>query len=135
MPTPALEDGDSRAGARRTSERRSSGSGGWSLAPASRRHWATRRYRRHSKGWAWRRGVSTMLRQSSPTVHWRTGCTRQRGDGFGAVRVAAHLALDHCCFRGEYAIGNAWLQRACRPLEGFEPRLESGWLAIAEVRI
>lgn len=57
---------------------------------------------------------------------------RERGDRYGAARVAICLAWDHYSFRGEYAVANGWVQRARRLLEGLDPAAEHAMLAICE---
>jgi LuxR family transcriptional regulator, maltose regulon positive regulatory protein len=60
---------------------------------------------------------------------------RKRGDQLGAARVAAALAWDYHDFRDEPAIANGWLQRAKRLMEGFDPVVEHGWIALQEGEI
>jgi LuxR family transcriptional regulator, maltose regulon positive regulatory protein len=56
----------------------------------------------------------------------------ERGDKSAAGRIAAWLAADHLLFRGAPAIANGWLQRAHSLLEGIEPGVDHGWVAIHE---
>ena len=59
----------------------------------------------------------------------------ERGDKGSAGRIAAWLAADHLLFRGEPAIANGWLQRAHSLIDGLEPGVDHGWLAIHEGHI
>lgn len=59
----------------------------------------------------------------------------ERGDNSSAARVAAWLAADCLLFRGEPAVANGWLQRAHSLLDGLEPGVDHGWLAIHEGHI
>ena len=59
----------------------------------------------------------------------------ERGDKSSAARIAAYLAADHLMFRGEPAVANGWLQRAHSLLEGLEPGVDHGWVAIHEGHI
>jgi LuxR family maltose regulon positive regulatory protein len=49
-----------------------------------------------------------------------------------AARMAIALAWDYRSFRGERAVGDGWLARARRLLDGREPTRELGWLAVRE---
>ncbi len=49
-----------------------------------------------------------------------------------AARVAIALAWDYRTVRGERAVGDGWLARARRLLEGAGPTREQGWLALRE---
>ena len=55
-----------------------------------------------------------------------------RSDKGSAARIAAYLAADFLLFRGEPAVANGWLQRAQSLLDGLEPGVDHGWLAIHE---
>lgn len=57
---------------------------------------------------------------------------RQCGDAHGAGRVAAQLAWNYFNLRGEPAIANGWTRRAHRLLDGLDPCVEQGQLALAE---
>jgi LuxR family maltose regulon positive regulatory protein len=59
----------------------------------------------------------------------------ERGDRCGAARVATAIAWDYETFRGELAVANGWLRRARRQLEGLDPTVELGWLALREGEI
>jgi LuxR family maltose regulon positive regulatory protein len=56
----------------------------------------------------------------------------ERGDKGSAARIAAWLAADCLLFRGEPAVANGWLQRAHSLIDGLEPGVDHGWLAIHE---
>jgi LuxR family transcriptional regulator, maltose regulon positive regulatory protein len=56
----------------------------------------------------------------------------ERGEKGSAARLAAWLAADHLLFRGESAVANGWLQRAHSLIDGLEPGVDHGWLAIHE---
>ena len=56
----------------------------------------------------------------------------ERDDRTGAARVAVWLAWDYWAFRGEHAVGNGWLQRARRLLDGFGDCTELAWLESRE---
>src|SRR5262245_21999567 len=56
----------------------------------------------------------------------------ERDDRSGAARVAVWLAWDYWAFRGEHAVGNGWLQRARRLLDGFGDCTELAWLESRE---
>jgi len=49
-----------------------------------------------------------------------------------ATRVAIALAWDYRSTRGEHAVGEGWLARARRLLEGVEPTDVHAWLALRE---
>lgn len=55
---------------------------------------------------------------------------RQRGDRLAAARMALHLGADECSLHDAYAVGDGWLQRAGRLLEGRNPAPEHAWLAL-----
>jgi DNA-binding NarL/FixJ family response regulator len=57
---------------------------------------------------------------------------REAGRAVDAARVATALAWDYRIFRGEAAVGDGWLARARRLLEGAGPVPERGWLALRE---
>jgi DNA-binding NarL/FixJ family response regulator len=57
---------------------------------------------------------------------------REAGRPVDAARVAISLAWDYRSLRGEKAIGDGWLARARRLLDGREPTRELGWLALRE---
>ena len=57
---------------------------------------------------------------------------RERGDRVSAARLAVWLAWDYAAFRGERSVGNGWLQRARRLLEGFAAAPEHASLALRE---
>jgi hypothetical protein len=59
----------------------------------------------------------------------------ERGDEGPAARIAAWLAADCLLFRGEPAVANGWLQRAHSLLDGLEPGVDHGWVAIHEGHI
>ena len=59
----------------------------------------------------------------------------ERGDKGSAARIAAWLAADSLLFRGEPAVANGWLQRAHSLIDGLEPGVDHGWLAIHEGHI
>src|SRR5439155_2941454 len=58
-----------------------------------------------------------------------------RGEKSSAARIASWLAADHLLFRGEPAVANGWLQRAHSLIDGLEPGVDHGWLAIHEGHI
>jgi LuxR family maltose regulon positive regulatory protein len=60
---------------------------------------------------------------------------RRRGDRRGAARMAIWSAIDYLEFRGEFAVANGWFRRAHRLLDGLEPCVEHGWLALHEAAI
>jgi ATP/maltotriose-dependent transcriptional regulator MalT len=55
-----------------------------------------------------------------------------RADKRSAGRIAAWLAADSLLFRGQPAVANGWLQRAHSLLDGLEPGVDHGWLAVHE---
>jgi DNA-binding CsgD family transcriptional regulator len=57
---------------------------------------------------------------------------RKAGRPVDAARMAIALAWDYRSFRGERAVGDGWLARARRLLDGLEPTRELGWLAVRE---
>jgi DNA-binding CsgD family transcriptional regulator len=57
---------------------------------------------------------------------------QEAGRAIDAARVAIALAWDYRVFRGEAAVGDGWLARARRLLEGREPTRERGWLLLRE---
>jgi DNA-binding CsgD family transcriptional regulator len=57
---------------------------------------------------------------------------RGAGRAMDAARVAIALAWDYRVFRGEAAVGDGWLARARRLLEGRGPTCERGWLLLRE---
>jgi LuxR family transcriptional regulator, maltose regulon positive regulatory protein len=57
---------------------------------------------------------------------------REAGRAVDAARVAIALAWDYRIFRGEAAVGDGWLARARRLLEGRGPTRERGWLLLRE---
>ena len=57
---------------------------------------------------------------------------REAGRATDAARIAIALAWDYRIFRGEAAVGNGWLARARRLLEGRGPTRERGWLLLRE---
>jgi ATP/maltotriose-dependent transcriptional regulator MalT len=81
-------------------------------------------------GWA-----GQMLNEDGLTFDARERAYRlylERGERGSAARLAAWLAADHLLFRGEPAVANGWLQRAHSLLDGVEPGVDHGWLAIHE---
>jgi LuxR family maltose regulon positive regulatory protein len=84
------------------------------------------------EGMGW---VGHMLNEDRLTFAARERAYRlylERGDKRSAARVAAWLAADCLLFRGEPAIANGWLQRAHSHIDGLEPGVDHGWLAIHE---
>jgi LuxR family maltose regulon positive regulatory protein len=84
-------------------------------------------------GWA-----GHMLNEDRLTFDARERAYRlylDRGDQGSAARIAALLAADHLLFRGEPAVANGWLQRAHSLIDGLEPGVDHGWLAIHEGHI
>ena len=84
-------------------------------------------------GWA-----GHMLNEDRLTFDARERAYRlylDRGDKGSAARIAALLAADHLLFRGEPAVANGWLQRAHSLIDGLEPGVDHGWLAIHEGHI
>jgi LuxR family maltose regulon positive regulatory protein len=57
---------------------------------------------------------------------------RAAGRATDAARVATALAWDYRIFRGEPAVGDGWLARARRLLDGRGPTRERGWLLLRE---
>jgi LuxR family maltose regulon positive regulatory protein len=84
------------------------------------------------EGMGW---VGHMLNEDRLTFVARERAYRQyleRGDKRSAARIAAWLAADCLLFRGEPAVANGWLQRAHSLIDGLEPGVDHGWLAIHE---
>jgi ATP/maltotriose-dependent transcriptional regulator MalT len=84
-------------------------------------------------GWA-----GQMLNDDRLTFDTRERAYRlylERGEKGSAARLAAWLAADHLLFRGEPAVANGWLQRAHSLIDGLEPGVDHGWLAIHEGHI
>jgi LuxR family transcriptional regulator, maltose regulon positive regulatory protein len=84
-------------------------------------------------GWA-----GQMLNEDRLTFDARERAYRlylERGEKESAARLAAWLAADHLLFRGEPAVANGWLQRAHSLIDGLEPCVDHGWLAIHEGHI
>src|SRR5438552_3104457 len=84
-------------------------------------------------GWA-----GHMLSDDRLTIDSRERAYRQyldRGDRSSAARIASLLAADCLLFRGEAAVANGWLQRAHSLIDGLEPGVDHGWLAIHEGHI
>jgi LuxR family transcriptional regulator, maltose regulon positive regulatory protein len=84
-------------------------------------------------GWA-----GQMLNEDALTFDARERAYRlylARGEQSSGARVAAWLAADHLLFRGEPAVANGWLQRAHSLIDGAEPGVDHGWLAIHEGHI
>ena len=84
------------------------------------------------EGMGW---VGHMLNEDRLTFDARERAYRlylERGDKGSAARIAAWLAADCLLFRGEPAIANGWLQRAHSLIDGLEPGVDHGWLAIHE---
>ena len=87
------------------------------------------------EGMGW---VGHMLDEERLTFDARERAFRlylERGDKGSAARIAAWLAADHLLFRGEPAVANGWLQRAHSLIDGLEPGVDHGWLAIQEGHI
>jgi LuxR family maltose regulon positive regulatory protein len=87
------------------------------------------------EGMGW---VGHMLNTDKLTFDARERAFRlylERGDKGDAARIAAYLAADHLLFRGEPAVANGWLQRAHSLIDGLEPGVDHGWLAIHEGHI
>jgi DNA-binding CsgD family transcriptional regulator len=79
--------------------------------------------------------VGHMLNEDRLTFDARERAYRlylERGDKRSAARIAAWLAVDGLLFRGEPAVANGWLQRAHSLIDGLEPGVDHGWLAIHE---
>jgi DNA-binding CsgD family transcriptional regulator len=84
------------------------------------------------EGMGW---VGHMLNEDRLTFEARERAYRlylERGDKASAARIAAWLAADCLLFRGEPAVANGWLQRAHSLIDGLEPGVDHGWLAIHE---
>jgi DNA-binding CsgD family transcriptional regulator len=84
-------------------------------------------------GWA-----GQMLNEDGLTFDARERSYRlylERGEKESAARLAAWLAADHLLFRGEPAVANGWLQRAHSLIDGLEPCVDHGWIAIHEGHI
>jgi DNA-binding CsgD family transcriptional regulator len=84
------------------------------------------------EGMGW---VGHMLNEDRLTFDARERAYRlylERGDKGSAARIAAWLAADCVLFRGEPAVANGWLQRAHSLIDGLEPGVDHGWLAIHE---
>ena len=84
------------------------------------------------EGMGW---VGHMLNEDRLTFDTRERAYRlylERGDKGSAARIAAWLAADCLLFRGEAAVANGWLQRAHSMIDGLEPGVDHGWLAIHE---
>jgi LuxR family maltose regulon positive regulatory protein len=82
--------------------------------------------------------VGHMLNEERLTIDARERAYRlylERGDKGSAARMAAWLAADCLMFRGEPAVANGWLQRAHSLIDGLEPGVDHGWLAIQEGHI
>ena len=60
------------------------------------------------------------------------GAYRSAGRPVDAARVATALAWDYRIFRGERAVGDGWLARARRLLEGCGATSERGWVSLRE---
>jgi DNA-binding CsgD family transcriptional regulator len=87
------------------------------------------------EGMGW---VGHMLNEDRLTFDARERAYRlylERSDKGSAARMAAWLAADSLMFRGEPAIANGWLQRAHSLIDGLEPGIDHGWLAIHEGHI
>jgi LuxR family transcriptional regulator, maltose regulon positive regulatory protein len=84
------------------------------------------------EGMGW---VGHMLNEDRLTFVARERAYRlylERGDKGSAARLAAWLAGDCLLFRGQPAVANGWLQRAHSLIDGLEPGVDHGWLAIHE---
>jgi LuxR family transcriptional regulator, maltose regulon positive regulatory protein len=84
------------------------------------------------EGMGW---VGHMLNEDRLTFVARERAYRlylERGDKRSAARIAAWLSADCLLFRGEPAVANGWLQRAHSLIDGLEPGVDHGWLAIHE---
>jgi LuxR family transcriptional regulator, maltose regulon positive regulatory protein len=84
------------------------------------------------EGMGW---VGHMLNEDRLTFVARERAYRlylERGDNCSAARIAAWLAADCLLFRGEPAVANGWLGRAHSLIDGLEPGVDHGWLAIHE---
>jgi LuxR family maltose regulon positive regulatory protein len=79
--------------------------------------------------------AAQMLNEDTLTFDARERAYRlylQRGDKGSAARIAAWLAADCLMFRGQPAVANGWLERAHSLIDGLEPGIDHGWLAIHE---
>ena len=79
--------------------------------------------------------AAQMLNDDRLTIDARERAYRlylERGDKGSAARIASWLSADFLLFRGEPAIANGWLQRAHSLIDGLEPGIDHGWLAIHE---
>jgi hypothetical protein len=112
------------------------GSGDWERARASfEQSLAEGETPEALEGMGW---VGHMLNEDQLTFDARERAYRlylELGDKGSAARIAAWLAADCLLFRGEPAIANGWLQRAHSLIDGLEPGIEHGWLAIHEGHI
>jgi LuxR family transcriptional regulator, maltose regulon positive regulatory protein len=75
------------------------------------------------------------LEDSEPAIAAREraySLYRESGRPVDAARVATSLAWDYRSYRGERAIGDGWLARARRLLDGSGITREQGWLALRE---
>src|SRR5438067_11905488 len=82
--------------------------------------------------------VGNMLDEDPLTFDARERAYRlylERGDRGSAARIAAWLAADCLLFRGEPAVANGWLQSAHSLIDGVEPGVDHGWVAIHEGHI
>jgi DNA-binding CsgD family transcriptional regulator len=87
------------------------------------------------EGMGW---VGHMLNTAELTFDARERAYRlylERGEKDAAARIASYLAADHLLFRGEPAVANGWLQRAHSLIDGLEPGVDHGWVAIHEGHI
>ena len=109
------------------------GGGDWELARASfEESLAEGESPQALEGMGW---VGHMLNEDRLTFDARERAYRlylDRGDKASAARIAAWLAADCLLFRGEPAVANGWLQRAHSLIDGLEPGVDHGWLAIHE---
>ncbi len=55
---------------------------------------------------------------------------REEGDDLGAARIAMSMSIDYLDVLGEASVGDGWLRRATRLMEGIEPGPDHGWLKI-----
>jgi DNA-binding NarL/FixJ family response regulator len=82
--------------------------------------------------------AAQMLNEDQLTFDARERAYRlylERGDKGPAARIAAWLAADCLLFRGESAVANGWLQRAHSLIDGLDPGVDHGWVAIHEGHI
>ncbi len=87
------------------------------------------------EGMGW---VGHMLNDDRLTFDAREQAYRlylERGDKGSAARLAAWIGADCLLFRGEPAVCSGWLQRAHSLIDGLEPGVDHGWLAIHEGHI